>query len=132
RPYSKYSDRFGASTGNDITAKLPSAHRDNSGGTRRIRNWTVEPAARKSKTVDQPSQPFTIAARYIKEWTDPGGSVLDFSCGSGTTGEACVRLYRNFTGLDIDPIKVGMSRTLLDSVKPMSLKKEEIEINNRI
>ncbi|MGA2160382.1 MAG: DNA methyltransferase [Dehalococcoidia bacterium] len=91
------------------------------------------PAERKSKTIDQPSQPITTAARFIAEWTNPiVGSVLDFSCGSGTTGEACLRLYRDFVGVDNDPVKITLSRNRLETIKPKSMQFEMAELNRQI
>ena len=133
KPYAQHVDCIGATTGNDITAKLPSAHRANPQGTRRVRDFFVMPAERKSKTIDQPSQSITVAARYIAEWTNPiVGSVLDFSCGSGTTGEACLRLYRDFVGVDNDPIKITLSRNRLVTIKPRSLQYERTELDRQI
>ena len=133
RPYAQHVDQRGATTGNDITAKLPSAHRANPKGTRRLRDFFVMPAERKSKTIDQPSQPITTAARFIAEWTNPiVGSVLDFSCGSGTTGEACLRLYRDFVGVDNDPVKITLSRNRLKTIKPKSMQFEMAELNRQI
>ena len=40
--------------------------------------------------------------RCVTIWTNEGDTVLDFTMGSGTTGEACVNLGRNFIGIESD------------------------------
>ena len=40
--------------------------------------------------------------RCVTIWTNEGDTVLDFTMGSGTTGEACVNLNRNFIGIECD------------------------------
>ena len=49
------------------------------------------------------------STRYIEkiielynELTERGYIVLDFTMGSGTTGEACVNLNRNFIGIELE------------------------------
>ena len=39
----------------------------------------------------------------IERATNPGDTVLDPFCGSGTTGVACVQTGRNFIGIELDP-----------------------------
>ena len=39
----------------------------------------------------------------IRTYTNPGETVLDFTCGSGTTGVACVNTSRKFIGIERDP-----------------------------
>ena len=39
----------------------------------------------------------------VELFTDPGESVLDPFAGSGTTGVACLRLGREFIGIERDP-----------------------------
>ena len=38
----------------------------------------------------------------IKTYTNENETVLDFTCGSGTTGVACKNLNRNFIGIEKD------------------------------
>ena len=38
--------------------------------------------------------------RCVTIWTNEGDTVLDFTMGSGTTGEACVNLSRSFIGIE--------------------------------
>lgn len=48
-------------------------------------------------------KPIALYAYLIRTYTNPGDTVLDFTCGSGTTGVACIKTGRNFIGCEIDP-----------------------------
>lgn len=39
----------------------------------------------------------------IKTYTNPGDTVLDFTCGSGSTGVAAMQEGRRFVGIEKDP-----------------------------
>lgn len=45
--------------------------------------------------------------------------VLDSFCGSGTTGEAALRLGRGFVGIELKPASVERARTRLADVSPL-------------
>ena len=47
-------------------------------------------------------KPLQLMERCVTIWTNEGDTVLDFTMGSGTTGEACVNLRRNFIGIESD------------------------------
>lgn len=47
-------------------------------------------------------KPAALYAYLIRTYTNPGDTVLDFCCGSGTTGVACIKEGRNFIGCDSD------------------------------
>lgn len=58
-----------------------------------------------------PTQKPTALMEYlIKTYTDPGGMVLDFTMGSGTTGVAAVRTGREFTGIELDEKYFNMAK----------------------
>lgn len=48
-------------------------------------------------------KPVALMEYLIKTYTNEGETVLDFACGSGTTGVACKNLNRNFIGIELDP-----------------------------
>lgn len=56
--------------------------------------------------------PATLAEFLIKEFTEPGDSVLDPMVGSGTVLVAARRLGRRAIGLDLDPLSVVLSRAV--------------------
>lgn len=45
-------------------------------------------------------KPLQLMERCVTIWTNEDDTVLDFTMGSGTTGEACVNLGRNFIGIE--------------------------------
>lgn len=66
-------------------------------------------------THDQlhPTQkPVALYAYLIRTYTNPGDTVLDFCCGSGTTGVAAIKEGRNFIGVELDEhyFNVGRKR----------------------
>jgi DNA modification methylase len=48
-------------------------------------------------------KPLDLMEALVRDFTDPGETVLDPFAGSGTTGVACKRLGRNFIGWERDP-----------------------------
>ena len=50
-----------------------------------------------------PSQkPIELLEYFIKTYTNPNDTVLDFTMGSGSTGVACQNLNRNFIGIELE------------------------------
>ncbi|MDD4990968.1 MAG: site-specific DNA-methyltransferase [Paludibacter sp.] len=47
-------------------------------------------------------KPLKLIEELIKTYSNEGDMVLDNTMGSGTTGEACVNLNRNFIGIELD------------------------------
>ncbi|MCG3122230.1 MAG: Modification methylase RsrI [Phycisphaerales bacterium] len=65
-------------------------------------NTIVSPTG-KEKTGYPTQKPLAILERIIRVHTNPGERVLDFFAGSGTTGEAAVRLGRSAVLIDENP-----------------------------
>jgi len=58
---------------------------------------------KKDYTGHHPTQkPVALMEDLIKTYTNEGDTVLDFTCGSGTTGVACVNTGRKFIGIELD------------------------------
>ena len=55
-------------------------------------------------------KPLELLERLLKAYTNEGDLVLDFFCGSGTTGEAALRLGRRFILVDKNPNAVKIAR----------------------
>jgi site-specific DNA-methyltransferase (adenine-specific) len=68
-----------------------------------------------SKNQHPTEKPYELAAHFIRLHTQEGDTVLDPFCGSGSTGEACVRLNRKFIGIEIDPQFVDMAEKKLQN-----------------
>jgi site-specific DNA-methyltransferase (adenine-specific) len=53
---------------------------------------------------DHPTQkPLALLQELVTLFTDPGETILDGFAGSGTAGVACIRLGRQFIGIEKDP-----------------------------
>ena len=67
-----------------------------------------------SKNVHPTQKPVALMEYLIKTYTNEGETVLDFTCGSGTTGVACVNTGRRFIGIELDLgyFKTSVSRIL--------------------
>jgi len=59
--------------------------------------------ANKQDNVHPTQKPVELMEYLIKTYTQEGETVLDFTCGSGSTGVATVNLGRNFIGIEKDP-----------------------------
>ena len=53
-------------------------------------------------TLHPTQKPAALMEYLIKTYTNEGETVLDFACGSGTTGIACKNLGREFIGIELD------------------------------
>lgn len=60
------------------------------GGQRRGNNTRVHPT----------QKPLDLMLDLVADFTDPNDLVIDMTCGSGTTGVACLRLGRRFIGIE--------------------------------
>ena len=47
-------------------------------------------------------KPVKLLEDLIKTYTNEGETVLDFTCGSGSCGVACINTNRNFIGIELD------------------------------
>lgn len=59
--------------------------------------------------------------RCVKLWTNEGDAVLDFCMGSGTTGVACVKNDRNFTGIEKDLNYFEITKKRIEGIYQSSL-----------
>lgn len=55
-----------------------------------------------SKTIHSTQKPVALMEYFIKTYSNENDTVLDFAMGSGTTGEACKNLNRDFIGIEIE------------------------------
>ena len=53
--------------------------------------------------VHPTQKPVALMEYLIRTYTNEGETVLDFTCGSGSTGVAAVNTSRNFIGIELDP-----------------------------
>lgn len=64
---------------------------------------TIVPTNGKEKTGYPTQKPLGILRRIVAASSTPGGTVMDFFAGSGTTGAACLELGRKFILIDSNP-----------------------------
>jgi site-specific DNA-methyltransferase (adenine-specific) len=62
-------------------------------------------------------KPVKLCEWLIKSYSNEGDHVLDFTMGSGTTGEACKNTNRRFTGIEKDPEIFEIARQRLATQK---------------
>lgn len=53
-----------------------------------------------TKRIHQTEKPTELLAQLVKVVSKPGDLLLDPFCGSGSLGETCVKMGRNFIGID--------------------------------
>jgi len=70
----------------------------NGGGKHAV--WTHPKGS--NRTGHPTGKPLDLFLDFVRDFTDPGDTILDPFMGSGTTGVACVELGRNFIGIEKD------------------------------
>ena len=73
----------------------------------------------KEKTGYPTQKPLAILSRIIRVHSNPGDAVLDFFAGSGTTGEAALRLGRRATLVDNNPQAIEVMARRLAFAQPV-------------
>jgi len=71
---------------------------------------TIVPTNSREKTGYPTQKPLGVLRRIIAASSKPGGTVLDFFAGSGTTGAACLELGRKFILVDNNPEALAVMR----------------------
>jgi site-specific DNA-methyltransferase (adenine-specific) len=79
---------------------------------------TIVPTNGREKTGYPTQKPLGVLNRIIKVHSRPDDVVLDFFCGSGTTGEAAARNGRGFVLVDQNPEAVEIAATRLAEFEP--------------
>ena len=105
------------------TTKQGSMVTDNNGGGRRKTEYlqthtnypkTIQRFSSEGKTVHSTQKPVALMEDLIKTYTNEGETVMDFTCGSGTTGVACANTGRKFIGIELD---LGYFNIALDRIE---------------
>ena len=79
---------------------------------------TIVPTSGHEKTGYPTQKPLGVLNRIVKVHSHPGDVVLDFFCGSGTTGEAAARSGRGFVLVDDNPEAVQVAASRLAEFAP--------------
>ncbi len=65
---------------------------------------SVTRSPRETSPGEHPARfPVRFAAEYVEAFATDGQTILDPFMGSGTTGVACAKMGRKFTGIELDP-----------------------------
>jgi len=80
--------------------------------------WQIPTTPKREKVYgSHPTQkPYELLERCIISSTNPGDTVLDPFCGSGTTGVVALKNNRNFIGIEIDKDFCELTRKRLDDI----------------
>jgi len=71
---------------------------------------TIVPTNGKEKTGYPTQKPLAVINRILLASSNPGDVVMDFFAGSGTVGEACLKLDRRFILVDNNPAALEVMR----------------------
>jgi len=73
----------------------------------------------KRETGHHPTQkPVALMEYLIRTYTNEGDTVLDFTCGSGSTGVAAVNTGRNFIGIELDQGYYAIAEKRIEDAQP--------------
>ena len=61
-------------------------------------------------------KPVALMEYLVKTYTNEGDLILDFTCGSGSTGVACLNTGRRFVGVELDEKYFNIAKERLESV----------------
>lgn len=73
----------------------------NAGGKRGVYTHCVNGSSRHGSHPTE--KPIRLMSEILKDFTNEGQSILDPFMGSGTTGVACAKMGRKFTGIEMNP-----------------------------
>lgn len=62
-------------------------------------------------------KPLNLVVKMVSRFTTEGDTILDPFAGSGTTGVACVKLNRNFIGIEINPQYFEIARRRIEAAQ---------------
>lgn len=97
-----------------VVAHARGRKRWNAGGKRGIYTY---PKAKGEERLHETPKPLALLLDLVRDFTDPGETVLDPFAGGGTTGAACVRLGRRFLGAELDPARAAVAIERLEAEK---------------
>jgi site-specific DNA-methyltransferase (adenine-specific) len=101
----------------DVVNNVPNpTFRNDNSGDRFPRSVQYFKTAESEKTgaLHPTQKPVALMEYLIKTYTNEGETVMDFTCGSGTTGVACANTGRKFIGIELD---LGYFNIALDRIE---------------
>src|SRR6266496_4583166 len=90
-------------------------------GAFNVLHWSQMTGVYDDRLIHPPVHPFekplSLIERLVRIYSNPGDVVLDPFNGSGTTGEACIKLSRNYIGIEKESKYCELTRKRWASVK---------------
>ena len=74
-----------------------------------------------NKTAHPTQKPVALLEYLIKTYTNEGDLVLDFTCGSGSTGVACLNTGRRFVGIELEEKYYNIAKQRIEEANEPSL-----------
>lgn len=68
------------------------------------------------KRNHQTEKPQDILEFFLKYWSDEGDTILDPTCGSGSTGVACKKMNRQFIGIELTEKYFNVAKKRIDGI----------------
>lgn len=91
------------------------------GGAFNCLHWSQMTGVYDDRLIHSPIHPFekplSLIERLVRIYSNSGDTILDPFNGSGTTGEACIRLGRNYIGIERESKYCELSRERWKRVK---------------
>lgn len=76
------------------------------------------PSDKQRSRLHPTQKPVALMEYLVRTYTNEGGTVLDNSMGSGTTGVACMNTGRNFIGIEMDKDYFHVAKQRIGGVQP--------------
>lgn len=120
-PQMWYSTPYGGFSSNtskigEVYGSAQSKHRDNPEGSRYPKTVMK---FKQEKGLHPTQKPVELMEYLIKTYTNPGDMVLDNTMGSGTTGVACIKTGREFTGMESDAKYFAIAEQRISDAVPV-------------
>ncbi len=96
-------DRPGMGYESIVCAHAPGRSKWNGGGKRGVYESSRASTVEGRPSLHMTEKPLPLMEALIRDFTDPGETILDPFAGSGTTGVAAIRMGRKFIGWEKDP-----------------------------
>jgi len=103
-----------ASNGGDVYGGLNQGY-DNSNQNPDLRFPRSIQRFNRERGLHPTQKPVALMEYLIKTYTNEGGTVLDFTMGSGTTGVAAKNLGRDFIGIELDEEYFRIAKERIDA-----------------
>lgn len=97
-----YKRKYTPNKTNNMRYGIAGVETDNKGTRHPITVLDYPQKWRRQDQVHPTQKPVELMEFLVKSYCPPGGRVLDFTMGSGTTGVACMNTGRNFIGIEIN------------------------------